>query len=272
MSTEKNAHDKLIVLQNYLKELESIAVAFSAGVDSSFLLKVAAEVLGGNLLAVTIDSKFIPRREIEEATEFCRAQNVRHIVCKVDVLNIPSVADNPPNRCYFCKLNIFTEIKRIAASEGIKNIVEGSNMDDLNDYRPGLQAIKELAIKSPLQVAELTKAEIRELSREKNLPTADKPSFACLASRFVYGERLTAENLSKVERAEKFLFGNGIKQCRVRMHGENLARIEILSEDFPKFFEQDFRREVWAQFKSFGFDYVSLDLFGFRSGSMNIKV
>lgn len=259
--------EKFERLKNYLRELKSVAVAFSSGVDSTFLLKVAHEVLGGEVLAVTCASNFVTKSELDEAKNFCARENIRHRIFFVDALKIDGVAQNPPNRCYICKRNIFTEIKNIAAQEKISFVVEGSNMDDSGDYRPGMKAIAELEIKSPLRFAELYKAEIRELSREMNLPTADKPSMACLASRFVYGEQITAEKLLRVERAEEFLRGNGFKQLRVRIHG-NLARIEILPDDFEKFMAM--HTEISARLKNFGFDYVTLDLQGFHSGSMNI--
>lgn len=258
---------KLERLKKYLLELKSVAVAFSSGVDSTFLLHVAHEVLGNKILAVTCASNLFPERELDEAKSFCARENIRQKIFFVDELKIDGFAQNPPNRCYICKRNIFTEIKKISAQEGFSFVAEGSNMDDSGDYRPGMQAIAELEIKSPLRVAELYKAEIRELSREMNLPTADKPSMACLASRFVYGENITVEKLHRVERAEEFLRGNGFKQFRVRIHG-NLARIEILPEDFEKVMSM--REEISARLKSFGFDYVTLDLQGFRSGSMNI--
>lgn len=259
--------EKFERLKKYLSELKSVAVAFSSGVDSTFLLKVAHEVLGNEILAVTCASNLFPKRELDAAKDFCARENIRQKVFFVDELKIDGFAQNPPNRCYICKRNIFTKIKEIAAQEGFAFVVEGSNMDDIGDYRPGMRAIAELEIKSPLQVAELYKAEIRELSRKMNLPTADKPSMACLASRFVYGENITVEKLHRVERAEEFLRGNGFNQFRVRIHG-NLARIEILPDDFEKIISM--RAEISACLKNFGFDYVTLDLQGFRSGSMNI--
>ena len=254
---------KLDKLKEYLRGLRSVAVAFSGGVDSTFLLKVAHDVLGEKVLALTASSKFIPRRELDETINFCTENKIRQIIFKTDVLNIAGVAENPVNRCYLCKRELFRNFLRLA--EG-KILVEGSNMDDLSNYRPGAKALAELQIKSPLQAAELYKAEIRELSREMNLPTADKPSMACLASRFVYGETLTAQKLATVEKAEEFLLSAGFNQLRVRVHG-NLARIEILPEDFPKLLS--LREEISSRLKTLGFDYVTLDLQGFRSGSMN---
>ena len=257
--------EKFFKLKKYLRGLESLAVAFSSGVDSTFLLKVAHDELGEKVLAITANSNFFPRREIDEAKNFCEREKIRQIIFNAE--NLREIENNPPNRCYLCKKNIFAQIKKIAAENKIFHVAEGSNMDDNNDYRPGMKAIAELEIKSPLRTAELYKNEIRELSRKLNLPTADKPSFACLASRFVYGEKITPEKLSQVEKAEEFLREKNFKQFRVRIHG-NLARIEILPTDFEKILPV--REEIVKNLKNFGFDYVSLDLQGYRTGSMNI--
>lgn len=259
--------EKFIALKKYLCELESVAIAFSSGVDSTFLLKVAHDELGEKVLAITAKSNLFPQREIAESKNFCEREKIRQIIFDVDELKIPEFEKNPPNRCYLCKKNIFAEIKKIAAENKIFHVAEGSNMDDVGDYRPGLKAIAELEIKSPLREAELYKKEIRELSKKLNLSTFDKPSFACLASRFVYGEKITAEKLLQVERAEEFLREKNFKQFRVRIHG-NLARIEILPNEFEKIFP--IREDIVENFKNFGFDYISLDLQGYRTGSMNI--
>ena len=264
-------YKKLELLKNYLGELGSMVVAFSSGVDSTFLLKVAHDLLGDKVLAVTASSKFVPRRELEEAKNFCTNNGIRQIIFEADVLSIAGVKENPPNRCYLCKRSLFTEIKKIAALNNLAFVVEGSNMDDIGDYRPGLQAISELDIKSPLRYVEMYKSEIRELSKAMNLPTADKPSFACLASRFVYGETISPEKLSMVERAEELLRTKDFKQFRVRIHGK-LARIEILPADFDRIMQPEIRREIAEKFREFGFDYVALDLQGYRVGSMNIGV
>ncbi len=257
--------EKFFKLKKYLRGLESLAVAFSSGVDSTFLLKVAHDELGEKVLAITANSNFFPRREIDEAKNFCEREKIRQIIFNAN--DLKEIENNPPNRCYLCKKNIFAQIKKIAAENKIFHVAEGSNMDDNNDYRPGMKAIAELEIKSPLRTAELYKNEIRELSRKLNLPTADKPSFACLASRFVYGEKITPEKLSQVEKAEEFLREKNFKQFRVRIHG-NLARIEILPTDLEKILPV--REEIVKNLKNFGFDYVSLDLQGYRTGSMNI--
>jgi len=259
---------KLDRLRERLRSIGSAAVAFSSGVDSTFLLRVAHEELGDRVVAVTIRSCTFPARELDEAEAFCRAEGVRHEILDSDELSIPEFVENPPDRCYHCKKTIFKEIAALARAYGLAAVLEGSNLDDDGDYRPGRRAIEELGVLSPLRDAGLAKAEIRALSREMGLPTADKPSFACLASRFPYGERITAEALERVGRAEQWLLdaGFGLTQLRVRSHGD-IARIEVPPGDIPRLAAR--AGEVAATLKSFGFAYVSLDLGGYRTGSMN---
>ena len=258
--------EKLERLKNYLRGLGSVAVAFSGGVDSTFLLKVAHDTLGDKVLALTVASVFVPRSELDAAKKFCADNDIRQIIFEADVLNVEGVKENPVNRCYLCKRALFENFLRLAED---KILVEGSNTDDASDYRPGMKALTELNIKSPLREVDLSKSEIRELSRALNLPTADKPSMACLASRIPYGEPLTAKKLSQVEAAEEFLRGAGFNQLRVRVHG-NIARIEVLPDEFSKLLK--LREEISARLKGLGFDYVTLDLQGYRTGSLNIGV
>lgn len=258
-------HAKKERLAAALKSLGKTAVAFSAGVDSTFLLAVAHETLGDNLLALTAKVSASPQSEMNEAEAFCRARGIRHAVVEINQLAIEGFRQNPPNRCYICKLFIFNELLKTAAGHGIGNVCEGSNADDVNVYRPGLRAIAELGIHSPLRDAGLSKRDIRLLSKEMGLSTWNKPSMACLATRFEYGDLLTAEKLSMVEKAEQRLHELGFQQVRVRCHGK-LARIEI--EPFaPRILHH--RREIDSYLRELGFSYVTLDLGGYRSGSMD---
>ena len=259
---------KLEALQEYLKELGSVAIAFSSGVDSTFLLKVAHDVLGDQVIAVTAQSCSFPKRELEEAKAFCKKEGIKHIICESEELQIEGFSHNPKNRCYLCKHELFEKIGNIAKENNIKYVAEGSNMDDNGDYRPGLQAVAELHVKSPLRHVELTKQEIRDLSKEMGLPTWDKQSFACLSSRFVYGETISEEKLGMVEKAEQLLLDYGFHQVRVRIHG-SLARIEIMPEEFPKLLEKNVREDIAKKFKEYGFTYVTMDILGYRMGSMN---
>ena len=263
--------NKLDRLREVLSDLGSLAVGFSGGVDSSFLLSVAKEELGDRVIAVTAADASVPERELEEAKAFCHERGIRHIICRVDPLKEEGYRKNGPDRCYFCKHGIFTEIKRIAKENGIEYAAEGSNMDDLGDYRPGLKAVEELSVKSPLREAGLYKADIRSLSKAMGLPTWSKPAYACLASRFVYGEEITEKKLQMIDRAEQFLIGLGFLEERVRMHG-NIARIEVSPADIPRLASEDVRSEVYEEFKKLGFLFVTLDMKGYRTGSMNATI
>jgi len=260
--------EKLEQLKSYLSELGSLAVAYSGGVDSTFLLKVAHDVLGDSAIAVTARSPVFPERELTEAVEFCQQEGITHIICDLDVLAIEGFSENPPNRCYLCKSELISGIRSVADACGIKNLADGSNVDDEGDYRPGLQALKEHDIISPLRHVGLSKSEIRELSRELGLLTWDKPSFACLASRIPYGELITSEKLAMIDKAEQFLLNSGFIQVRVRHHGE-LARIETDSRGFELLRDPELRHKIYDCFKQIGFKYTASDLLGYRTGSMN---
>ncbi|MDR1915098.1 MAG: ATP-dependent sacrificial sulfur transferase LarE, partial [Synergistaceae bacterium] len=244
-------------LKRYIADLGSVAVAFSGGVDSTFLLKTAHDALGAKAIAVTACSCSFPERELREAMEFCRSEGITHIICDSEELDIEGFKDNPTNRCYLCKSELFGKIWASARERGIEHVAEGSNMDDLGDYRPGLIAVDEQGVKSPLRSAELSKDEIRLLSRELGLKTWNKQSFACLSSRFPYGEAITPERLGMVDRAEQILLDLGIRQVRVRHHG-NIARIETDEDGFKLLMERDVRERIYRQFNDIGFAYASL--------------
>jgi len=255
-------------LKQYIVGLGSLAIGFSGGVDSSLLVAVAHEVLGDRLIAVTGADASVPERELNEAVAFCKERGIRHIVCNVDPLKEEGYRNNSPDRCYFCKRGIFTEVRKIALENGIEYMAEGSNVDDIGDYRPGLRAAAELSVKSPLREAGLTKSEIRIISKVMGLPTWSKPAYACLASRFVYGEEITEEKLHMIDRAEQFLIEHGFFEERVRMHG-NIARIEVPPEDIPRLAADEIREAVYDKFREIGFLFVTLDMKGYKSGNMN---
>ena len=235
--------------------------------DSTFLLKAAQETLGDKAMAITACPCSFTDRELKETQDFCQENHICQEICKINEFDIPGFRQNPPDRCYICKKTLFSNFLRIAQENGAV-LCEGSNMDDLGDYRPGLRALAELKVQSPLRTAELTKEEIRLLSHKLQLPTWDKPSFACLASRFVYGERITAEKLAAVDKAEQLLWELGFKQFRVRVHG-SLARVELLPEQLELAVAEPMRSTIYKGLKAAGFAYVALDLQGYRTGSMN---
>ena len=263
-----NLRDKLDRLKRHLQEMGSMVVAYSGGVDSTFLLKVAHDVLGDRVIAVTAKSSTYPEREFREAADFAHQEGVRQIVIHSEELDIEGFSSNPVNRCYLCKHELFSKVKNVATREGLRFVAEGSNLDDLGDFRPGMQAIRELGIASPLREVGLGKEEIRRLSRSLGLPTWDKPAFACLSSRFPYGHRITREKLQMVDQAEQYLLDLGFRQVRVRHHGD-LARIEVYAGERGRFFDTELMDKVNEKFKELGFSYAALDLKGYRTGSMN---
>lgn len=279
---------RLEELKQYIREKEKLAVAFSGGVDSAFLLAAAHEVLGSQVIAVTAKAVSFPTREHLEAVEFCRSRGIRQIIVEVDQLGVPGFAQNPPDRCYLCKKEIFTKIIVAAAEQGITDVAEASNMDDNGDYRPGMRAVAELGVLSPLREMGFYKKEIREVSKEMGLPTWQKPSFACLSTRFPYGEEITAEKLAMIDAAEQFLLEEGFTQVRVRLHESGsgnesgngapgkgtaarstVARIEVLPQEFSAMLADGMAERVNRRLKEIGFSYVALDMGGYRTGSMN---
>ncbi|MDP2973041.1 MAG: ATP-dependent sacrificial sulfur transferase LarE [Deltaproteobacteria bacterium] len=261
--------NKIQTLKEIFRSMGKVVVAFSGGVDSTFLLKMARDVLGvENVLAVTALSPLYPERELKGAEKMAQEIGVRHLLIESNELEIDGFSRNPPNRCYFCKRELFGELKKLAQRENISFVVEGSTMDDEMDYRPGKKAIGELEIRSPLMEASFSKSDVREASKALGLPTWDKPSFACLASRFPYWEEITEEGLRMVDEAEDFLIGLGFKQVRVR-HYKDLARIEVFRDEIGRFLDEAVREKVVEHLKKIGYQYITLDLQGFRSGSMN---
>ncbi len=254
-----------------LRSMGTVCIAFSGGIDSTLLAKVAHDTLDDQMATVTIRSRFVPNREVAEAAAWCGSEGIRHEMISIDELDIPHFRENPSDRCYHCKHALFSRMLAWSREHGFAALVEGSNADDEGDYRPGLRAIAELGVASPLRNAGFTKQDIREAARELGIPYWNKPSAACLASRIPYGEVITAEKLEMVERAEEFLHDEGFVQLRVRMHGSkgSVARIEVPEEDIARLTEHETRVKVTRHLRGLGFAYVAVDTTGFRSGSMN---
>ena len=262
------ARSKKDDLIHYIENLGSLIVAYSGGVDSTFLLAVAHQVLGENVLAATATSATYPSQEKEEAVQFATKQGINHVVFESDETCLPAFSENSPDRCYHCKKLLSQELLQIAKERGISNIALAANIDDLGDYRPGITAAEEMGMIEPLMEVKLTKEEIRFLSKEMALPTWDKPPMACLASRIPYGEPVTDEKLKMVEEAESFLARNGFWQFRVRHHGD-VARIEVDISDLRKMMDKTLREKIVERFKEIGFLHIALDLEGYVTGSMN---
>lgn len=268
----QSAEAKLAALKDILKSYGSVMIGLSGGVDSTFLVKVASDTLGDKTVAATALSYIYPSWESKEAEEIATSLGIEYIRIPFDpIKEVEGFEMNPKDRCYICKKNVFSILKSKAADMGIAYVADGTNADDINDYRPGLRALKELGIRSPLLEAGLTKEEIKYLSKQMCLNTFSKPSFACLASRIPYGERITKEQLQMIEKAETFILSKGFKNVRVRCHG-NLARIELNNDEMNRALDEGMRNEISRELKSIGFEYVSLDLSGYRTGSMNVGV
>lgn len=259
---------KLERLKEMIDECGKAVVAFSGGVDSTFLLSVAHEVLGDEVLAVTVVSSFMPAHEKKEAHEIANLIGAEHRIVEVDEKDIEGFTANPPDRCYICKTFLFSQVLAIAGAEGISCVMDASNADDTGDYRPGLIALKELKIRSPLMEAGLTKEEIRGLSKNRDLPSWDKPAMACLATRVPYGNEITKENLRQIDEAEEFLRSLGYGNCRVRHHGD-MARIEVSPKRIERLMKPGQRRQIAEHLRGLGFKYITVDMEGYRMGSLN---
>jgi len=263
-----NRYRKLEILKEILRETESALIAYSGGVDSTFLLKIARDTLGSDVLAVTADSPTYPSQEIQEAKALARKLSVRHLTIETEEFADSNFISNPPDRCYYCKKELFSKLRKIARENHLNHILDGSNLDDEKDFRPGMRAAREFGVRSPLREAGFTKEDIRQLSKELDLATWNKPALACLASRFPYGKPLTKQDLGRVGKAEKLLRDMGMGQVRVRHHG-HIARIEVPRGEINRFLSDSFRKKLVDKLKELGYTYVTLDLEGYRTGSMN---
>ncbi|MCC6398291.1 MAG: ATP-dependent sacrificial sulfur transferase LarE [Bacteroidetes bacterium] len=261
--------EKYTRLKGILGEMGSVVIGYSGGVDSTLLLKVASQVLGPNALAVIGQSETYPSKEFEEAVALAQQMGARFEVVRTEETDVLKFKENPPDRCYFCKTELFSKLQEIAEREKIPWIADGTITDDLGDFRPGMRARDERQVRSPLLEAELSKAEVREISRHLDLPTWDKPAFACLSSRFPYGIGITKENLVRVDAAETFLRERGFRFFRVRFHDASTARIEVGQQELARLVAEPLRQELVEYLKGLGFTYVTLDLQGYRTGSMN---
>ena len=259
---------KLKRLEAILSDMQSVLVAYSGGTDSTFLLKVASNVLGGRAIAVTASSATYTPQELEEARKNTELIGAKHIIVHTNELDDPDFASNPPDRCYYCKKELFTKLFELAQQHSLNYVIDGSTCDDEKDFRPGTRAAVEFRVRSPLKDAGFTKEEIRMLSKDMNLPTWDKPPLPCLSTRFPYGTQITKEKVVRVGRAEEFLAGFGIRQLRVRDHN-NIARIEVPRKDMPMFLDEEISKQIMENFKALGYTYVTLDIQGYRMGSMN---
>jgi uncharacterized protein len=267
--SEDSIQDRFARMGEIIRSMERVAVAFSAGVDSTFVLRAALDVLGADrVVAVTGNSDSLARAELAEAVKLAESFGAEHVVLETDELGNESYTANPENRCYFCKTTLYERMEDFCRQRGITHILDGLNADDHDDWRPGISAAREHGVHSPAAEAGLTKADIRELSRQLGLPTFDKPAGPCLASRVPYGQRITAHKLGMIEKGEAFLHELGLPECRVRHH-DNLARIEVPADQVASLAEPETRRRIVEHFRQLGYNYVTLDLQGFRSGSLN---